>query len=197
MIGPGAVRALPLLLVLLLLLLLVLLLSACGGGQVSAVSAPHLLAAGDAAPDFMAFDQHGEVRQLHLLRRRRPLVLFFYPHDGTPGCTEEACAFRDAWQRLAQTGAVVVGVSTDSVEAHARFAEEHELPFPLLSDPDGEVLARYGVPSLMGMSARVTYLIDRQGRIAHVYPAVDPAVHASEVIEAIGGLPTDAPQPAP
>ncbi len=147
-----------------------------------------LLEEGADAPDFMALDQHGEVRQLSLLRRRGPAVLFFYPRDGTPGCTEEACAFRDAWTRLEESGAAVVGVSTDGVDAHARFAADHELPFPLLSDPDGAILARYGVPSLLGMSARVTFLIDADGRIARVYPDVDPAVHADEVIEAVTRL---------
>jgi len=136
----------------------------------------------------MALDQHGEVQQLHLLRRRRPMVLFFYPKDGTPGCTEEACAFRDAWTDLTASGAAVVGVSTDDVQAHARFAEEHGLPFPLLSDPDGEALARYGVPSVLGMSARVTFLIDHEGRVARVYPAVDPGVHVREVLEALAEL---------
>ena len=157
----------------------------CGGAQ---ATGPAFLAQGDVAPDFMALDQHGEVRQLHLLRRRRPLVLFFYPRDGTPGCTEEACAFRDAWDRLQSSGAVVVGVSTDGVEAHRAFAEEHGLPFPLLSDPEGRVLERYGVPSALGMAARVTYVIDREGRIARVYPDVDPAVHVTEVLSVIESL---------
>ncbi|MEZ4339306.1 MAG: peroxiredoxin [Sandaracinaceae bacterium] len=157
----------------------------CGGASSSAPLGGRLLREGDAAPDFMALDQHGDPRQLHLIRRRRPMVLFFYPRDGTPGCTEEACAFRDAWARLEAAGAVVVGVSTDDVRAHARFAEEHELPFPLLSDPDGEALARYGVPDLMGMSARVTFVIDGRGHVARVFPAVDPAVHVDEVLEAL------------
>ena len=161
------------------LVTLALALGACGGAT---SAAPSLLARGAEAPDFMALDQDGNVRQLHLLRRRRPLVLFFYPRDGSPGCTEEACAFRDAWQRLESAGAVVVGVSMDGVDAHRRFAEEHELPFVLLSDPDGEALARYGVPSAVGLAARVTFVIDRRGRVARVYPNVDPAVHVSEVV---------------
>lgn len=169
-------------------ILLTLLLAACGTPPARIAGRPGLLSVGDPAPDFMALDQRGEVRQLSLLRRRRPMVLFFYPRDGTPGCTEEACAFRDAWTRLQSSGAVVVGVSTDGVDAHARFAEEHELPFPLLSDPDGEVLGRYGVPSMLGMSARVTFVIDREGNIARVYPAVDPGVHADEVLEAVAQL---------
>jgi peroxiredoxin Q/BCP len=169
-----------------LLPLLLLASGACGAAQRPAGG---LLRVGATAPDFMALDQDGRVRQLRLLNRRRPVVLFFYPHDGTPGCTQEACAFRDAWDRLEATGAIVVGVSTDDPAEHARFAREHELQFPLLSDPEGEVLSRYGVPSLMGMSARVTFIIDREGRVARVYPDVDPGVHAEEILEALASLP--------
>jgi peroxiredoxin Q/BCP len=157
-----------------------LVLVACGGAQ-----RPPLLREGAEAPDFMAMDQSGTVRQLSLLSHGRPVVLFFYPRDGTPGCTHEACAFRDAWDRLTATGAVVVGVSTDSVESHAHFAHEHDLPFTLLADPDGAVLRRYGVPSMLGMAARVTFVIDRERRIARVFPEVDPAVHVDQVLAAL------------
>jgi peroxiredoxin Q/BCP len=169
---------------------LVLVLSACGLSGCGAVqrNGSGLLAEGADAPDFMAVDQDGEVQQLRLLRRNRPVVLFFYPRDGTPGCTAEACAFRDAWDRLQATGAIVVGVSTDEPATHARFAQEHELPFPLLSDPDGRVLRLYGVPSLLGMAARVTYVVDAEGRIARVFPDVDPAVHVDEVLAALSEL---------
>ena len=163
---------------------LVLLASACGGAQ----SAGTLLHAGAEAPDFMAMDQTGEVRQLRLLARQRPVVLFFYPRDGTPGCTQEACAFRDAWDRLEAAGAVVIGVSTDDVWSHRHFADEHDLPFPLLADPDENVLRLYGVPTRMGMAARVTFVIDAEGRIARVFPDVDPAVHVEEVLSAIAEL---------
>ncbi len=159
-----------------------LVLAGCGGTSAS------LLHEGVQAPDFMAMDQEGEVRSLRLLRHDEPAVLFFYPRDGTPGCTQEACAFRDAWERLQAAGAVVIGVSTDSVEAHARFAQEHHLPFTLLSDPDGNILRSYGVPSRLGMAARVTFIIDREGRIAHVFPDVDPGVHADQVVRALAGL---------
>ncbi len=171
-----------------LALSLFLTLLGCGAAAPPGPLGGRLLREGEPAPDFLALDQHGEARQLHLLRRRRPMVLFFYPRDGSPGCTEEACAFRDAWTQLEASGAVVVGVSSDDVRAHARFAEEHALPFPLLSDPDGEARARYGVPDLLGMSARVTFVIDRAGVIARVFPAVDPGVHAAEVIEALATL---------
>ena len=165
-----------------LILFTALSLSACGATQSGSGG---LLAEGAEAPDFVAQDQDG---QLRALRRDRPVVLFFYPRDGTPGCTAEACAFRDAWERLQETGATVVGVSTDDVAAHRQFAEEHGLPFPLLADPEGEILEKYGVPSRMGMAARVTFLIDGQGRIARVFPDVDPAVHVDEVLAAIAAL---------
>lgn len=167
-----------------LLVSLVLFASACGGAQSSAT----LLREGAQAPDFMARDQSGEVRQLRGLAGERPVVLFFYPRDGTPGCTREACAFRDAWDRLEEAGAVVIGVSTDDVRSHQRFAEEHNLPFPLLADPEENVLRLYGVPTQMGMAARVTFVIDAEGRIARVFPDVDPAVHVEEVLEAIAAL---------
>jgi peroxiredoxin Q/BCP len=158
-----------------------LLACSCGGAQ----RAGTLLAVGDVAPDFMAMDQEGRVRELRSLARRRPVVLFFYPRDGTPGCTREACAFRDAWDRLQASGAVVIGVSTDDVESHRRFAEEHELPFPLLADPDGAILRRYGVPTALGMAARVTYVIGEDGRVRRVFPDVDPAVHVDQVLGAL------------
>jgi peroxiredoxin Q/BCP len=166
-------------------IVLALMLSACGAAQRGGAG---LLAEGAEAPDFMAVDQDGEVQQLRLLRRNRPVVLFFYPRDGTPGCTAEACAFRDAWDRMQEAGAIVVGVSTDEVATHARFAREHELPFPLLSDPDGRVLRLYGVPTLLGMAARVTYIVDAEGRIAGVFPDVDPAIHVDEVLAVLSEL---------
>lgn len=164
--------------------LFMLLATACGGAR----SAGTLLNAGAEAPDFMAMDQSGEVRQLRLLAREKPVVLFFYPRDGTPGCTQEACAFRDAWDRLQAAGAVVIGVSTDDVWSHRHFADEHDLPFPLLADPDGNVLRLYGVPTRMGMAARVTFVIDAEGQIARVFPDVDPAVHVDEVLDALAQL---------
>lgn len=168
-------------------LILTVFLTACGGAVVRPDGGRGLLAEGDAAPDFVAADQAGEVQQLSLIRRGRPAVLFFYPRDGTPGCTEEACAFRDAWDRLGETAAVV-GVSTDDVGAHSEFAETHALPFPLLADPEGEVLERYGVPSRMGMAARVTFVIGADGQVARVFENVDPAVHVDEVLATLAAL---------
>lgn len=146
-----------------------------------------LVGVGEPAPDFSAPDQTGRTRTLAELRGR-PIVLYFYPRDATPGCTREACAFRDAWERLQAAGAAVVGVSTDDVESHRAFAREHHLPFPLLADVDSRILHAYGVSSTMGMAQRVTFIIGRDGRVARVWPEVDPGVHATEVLAALAEL---------
>ncbi|MBP7683239.1 MAG: peroxiredoxin [Deltaproteobacteria bacterium] len=120
--------------------------------------------------------------------RGRPLVLYFYPRDGTPGCTREACAFRDAWGRYGAAGVQVVGVSTDSVESHAAFAREHELPFPLLADVDGALAEAFGVGTRLGMASRVTFLIDAEGIIRGLIEDVDPGVHAADVLARLTDL---------
>jgi peroxiredoxin Q/BCP len=140
-----------------------------------------LLSAGTTAPDRTLSDQAGNPRSIASFRGK-PLVLYFYPRDSTPGCTREACAFRDAWARYEQADVYVVGVSTDDVASHAAFAREHQLPFPLLSDPDEELTEAYGVATHLGMSARVSFLIDAEGVIRAVFPDVDPGVHADQVL---------------
>ncbi len=140
-----------------------------------------------AAPAFSAPDQMGVTRSLSDYAGR-PVVLYFYPKDATPGCTKEACAFRDAWEKLASTGAQVLGVSTDDVASHAKFATEHHLQFPLLADPDGKILRSYGVGTTFGMASRVTFVIDRAGKIAKTFPDVDPAVHADQVLAVLRTL---------
>jgi peroxiredoxin Q/BCP len=171
--------------------------TACGAAQNGSSEGPPLRP-GDPAPAFMLQDQTGRVRTLAEYRGR-PVVLYFYPHDATPGCTREACAFRDAWDRFQATGAVVVGISTDDVESHRRFHEEHRLPFDLLADVEGEVARRYRVPVRLGMAARMTFLIDGAGIVRRVFEDVDPAVHAEEVLAAIRALapsPTRLDEPA-
>lgn len=155
------------------------LLSACAGSQ----PAP----AHRRAPSFELPDQDGVTRTLEEFRGK-VVVLYFYPKDATPGCTREACAFRDAWARLEAAGVQVLGVSTDDVASHRAFADEHELPFPLLADPDGAVTRAYGVPMRMGMAARTTFLIDGSGVIRRVWEDVDPAVHVEEVLAAVAEL---------
>lgn len=125
---------------------------------------------GDKAPDFTLPSQSGERVRLHDRIGERVVVLYFFPKDGTPGCTAEACAFRDSHEVFTDAGAEVIGVSSDSVDSHANFAGRHELPFTLLSDQGGQVRKTYGVPSVLGvLPGRVTYVIDRQGTVRHVF----------------------------
>jgi peroxiredoxin Q/BCP len=117
-----------------------------------------------------------------------PTIVYFYPKDDTPGCTKEACAFRDAWDRYAQAGVRVIGVSTDSNESHREFAEKHDLRFALIADEDRQWAQAFGVPTRAGMAKRVSFLIDRKGTVVKVYPDVDPAVHAEQVLRDASGL---------
>lgn len=150
-----------------------------------------MLRVGDAAPDFSLPDGQGESVALEDFRGR-PVVLYFYPKDLTPGCTQEACGFRDAHANIADAGAVLLGVSPDSSASHARFAAKHALPFPLLADAGGVVATAYGVwkeKSLYGRRylgvERTTFLIDARGRIARIWPRVKVAGHAGEVLAAV------------
>lgn len=112
----------------------------------------------------------------------KPTLVYFYPKDGTPGCTTEACAFRDVWKKYEDAGVLIIGVSADSDESHAEFAEEHGLPFPLIADEEGTWARAFGVGATLGMTARDSFLIGPNGPIAKVYPGVDPGVHAEEVL---------------
>lgn len=173
------------------MLLVSVALTACGSPQRTEgaeTTTGGALVVGAAAPEIMLQDQTGRVRTLSE-HRGHPVVVYFYPRDATPGCTREACAFRDAWTRLQAAGAVVYGISTDDVESHRRFHDEHGLPFDLLADVDSTVATAYGVSVTAGFADRVTYLVDAAGNIAQVYPDVDPGVHADEVIAAIEALP--------
>ena len=149
---------------------------------------------GDKAPGFTLQDQDGVTRSLEDYRGRW-LVVYFYPKDDTPGCTKEACGFRDANAELAALDAAVVGVSADDESAHAKFAAKYELNFPLLVDPDKSMLEAYGAwsekqmygKSYMGV-ARVTYVIDPEGTVARVWPKVKAEGHADEVRAALEEL---------
>ncbi len=145
---------------------------------------------GESAPDFELPDQHGVMHGLQQYADKW-LVLYFYPKDDTPGCTQEACAFRDDLHKLTAMGAVVIGISVDDSASHADFAEKYHLPFPLLADKSGEVAARYG--ALLDMvvfkvAKRYTFLIDPQGRIAKVYTKVETSRHSTDVIEDLKAL---------
>jgi thioredoxin-dependent peroxiredoxin len=125
---------------------------------------------GDKAPDFTLPSQSGEPVRLHDRLGERVVVLYFYPRDETRGCTAEACAFRDSHEVFTDAGAEVIGVSSDSVDRHAAFAGRHNLPFTLLSDRGGAVRKSFGVPAVLGLvPGRVTYVIDREGMVRHVF----------------------------
>lgn len=145
------------------------------------------LAVGKPAPDVTGVDQNGTERSIAGVRGRF-LVVYFYPKDGTPGCTAEACAFRDAWQRFEDAGVMIYGVSGDDQASHAEFAEEHDLPFPLIADPKGEWSRHFGVGTFLGMTERVSFVIDPEGTIVARYPDVDPGVHAGQVLADIDKL---------
>jgi peroxiredoxin Q/BCP len=149
------------------------------------------LAAGDKAPPFALLDDAGRRVSLKDFAGKT-LVLYFYPKDSTPGCTQESCDFRDNLNRLKSSGAAVAGVSADSVESHKRFKEKQGLNFPLLSDPDHEALEAYGVwreKSLYGRKfmgiVRSTFLIDGKGKILKVFPKVSVKGHVDEVLAAL------------
>jgi thioredoxin-dependent peroxiredoxin len=147
-------------------------------------------AVGETAPEFSLPDQHGTVRSLAGLRGRW-VVLYFYPKDNTPGCTKQACAFRDETPRLLELDATVIGMSVDSVAAHRRFAARQRLPFALLADRRGAVARRYGSLAQIGpfrFARRNTFVIDPQGRIARVYVGADAARNALQVIGELARL---------
>jgi thioredoxin-dependent peroxiredoxin len=124
---------------------------------------------GDLAPDFTLPTQSDTLVSLGEFLDKMAIVLYFYPRDNTAVCTAEACAFRDSYELFKQAGAEVIGISSDSVESHRQFAAAHQLPFILLSDADGIIRKRYGVPTAFGLPGRVTYVIDRQGRVRRIF----------------------------
>ena len=145
---------------------------------------------GDQAPDFTLPSQSGEPVRLSDRLGERVVVLYFYPKDDTPGCTAEACAFRDSHEVFAEAGAEVIGVSSDSAGRHAAFAGRHHLPFTLLSDQGGRVRKSYGVPSLLGLiPGRVTYVIDREGEVRHVFNSMtNIGQHVGDALEVVRRL---------
>jgi peroxiredoxin Q/BCP len=139
------------------------------------------LAVGKPAPDFSATAHDGTALKLAALKGKN-VVLYFYPKDETPGCTKEACAFRDAWKDLEATGVVLVGISTDDSDSHKKFAEHHKLPFHLISDTDGAIAKAYGVPNRAGFLGRQTFVIGPDGNLKKIYRTVDVGNHAAEIL---------------
>ncbi len=145
---------------------------------------------GDKAPDFKLTASHGEEESLKDYKGKARVVLYFYPKDDTPGCTVEACGFRDSHKKVEAEDAVVFGVSPDGVKAHNKFIEKFKLPFTLLADEDKEICKKYGVwvkKSMYGREymgvARTTFIIGKTGKIEKIYEKVKPDGHAEEVIQ--------------
>lgn len=150
-----------------------------------------MLDVGDLAPDFALSDQSGKLHRLKDYKGKK-LVLYFYPKDETPGCTTEACGFRDAYADFRDLGVVVLGVSPDDAESHVRFAARHSLPFPLLSDPEKETLKAYGAwgkKKFMGKEydgvLRTTFIIDENGKIKKIFRNVRPNRHEEAVLTSL------------
>jgi peroxiredoxin Q/BCP len=140
------------------------------------------LPVGSEAPRLTGIDQNGQEQRLPDAQSR-PTVVYFYPKDGTPGCTTEACAFRDVWKRYEQAKVRLLGVSSDDRASHQSFAQEHKLTFPLVADESHVWATAFGVSIGLGMYERVSFLIGPNGKVAKIYPDVDPGLHATEVLE--------------
>jgi peroxiredoxin Q/BCP len=149
-----------------------------------------MIQVGDRAPDFEIPQADGSRLALTQLLARGPVVAFFYPKDQTPGCTAEACSFRDAYSVFSDAGAQVVGISSDSTVSHSAFAQAHRLPFPLVSDTGGAVRKAYGVPKTIGiLPGRVTYVIDRGGTVRLVFNSMfEPQKHVSAALDVVRTL---------
>jgi len=153
---------------------------------------PAVLREGDKAPDFTVRDGEGKTVKLKDFRGKK-VVLYFYPKDDTPGCTKEACAFRDSFAKFKRRGIEVLGVSLDNEAAHKKFANKYDLPFRLLADTDkaiSEAYGTYGEKKFMGRTYmgnhRMTFLIDEKGKIKKIFNKVKPEDHAEEVLETFG-----------
>ena len=149
------------------------------------------LEVGQKAPDFTVLNDDGQKVKLSDFKGKK-VVLYFYPKDDTPGCTAEACAFRDGIAEIKKRGAVVLGVSEDSVESHQKFKKKFNLNFPLLADADKQLVETYGTwqeKSMYGKkymgTVRSTFIIDEQGKITHIFPKVKVGEHYDEVLEAL------------
>ncbi len=187
------------------LIALAMLLAAAGAiGLRPRIARAAMLPVGAPAPDFHSQMVAGEqVTPVSLADfHGRKLVIYFYPKDNTPGCTKEACAFRDGYMHFQAAGIAVLGCSIDSADSHKAFIRRYGLPFPLLLDPDRSIARAYGADNgipILGLDRRVTYVVGEDGRILKVYPSVDPGIHARQIIHDLGAdhPPTPAPSASP
>jgi peroxiredoxin Q/BCP len=148
------------------------------------------VAAGSLAPNFTLPSQSGKMVSLRDFLGKKPVILFFYPKDDTPGCTKEACAFRERHEDFRELNAEVIGISSDPVESHRSFAAKHELPFTLLSDEGGKVRKLYGASSTFGLvPGRVTYVLDEEGVVRHIFSSqLGVEEHVEEALEALRSI---------
>lgn len=148
----------------------------CGGNAQS-------IKEGQLAPDFTLEDENSNKYTLSEYRGKTPVVIFFYPKAGTPGCTKQACGVRDNIDKFKENGIPIFGISVDSKEAQKKFKEENNLNFPLLSDEDKTVSKAYDVLNNLGFASRVSFVIDKEGRIAHILRDINISEHANQVFE--------------
>ena|ERR1700722_19205851 len=148
------------------------------------------LKVGDPVPDFTLPSSGGNSVTLSQLYADKTVVVFFYPKDDTPGCTVEACSFRDSYQTFVEAGAEVVGISSDSLDSHDRFAQKHKLPMTLLSDTEGKVRALFGVKATLGLfPGRATFVIDKRGIVRHVFVSqLRAGAHVGEALSVVREL---------
>ncbi|NLR77593.1 peroxiredoxin [Chitinophaga eiseniae] len=141
---------------------------------------------GDKIPAFSLQDQDGKTFNITSVLGKQPLVIYFYPKDETSVCTKEACSFRDSYHDFQQYGAMVIGISADNVASHKSFANHHQLPFTLLSDPKNEVRKLFGVPKTFVIPGRVTYIVDKKGVVVHEFNSLrDGEKHVTEALAAL------------
>lgn len=145
---------------------------------------------GDRAPDFALRNQRGELVSLKDFLGKKAVVLYFYPKDNSPGCTKEACRFRDSYEEFKDAGAEVIGVSSQSEESHSIFSTTFALPFILLSDEEGKARSLYGVPTSLGfIPGRVTYVIDKEGIVRHIFSSqLNPERHVEEALQVLRSI---------
>ena len=159
----------------------------CAGLLIACQSHPQsqpLLSPGATPPDLLGIDQRGDTH--HLTESRgRFTVVYFYPKDDTPGCTKEACAFRDVWNRYRDSNVSLFGVSEDAQASHAGFAKKYSLPFPIIADTSAQWANAFGVHLSNGKASRVSFLLSPDGKVQKVYANVDPGVHAAQVLSDI------------
>lgn len=149
-----------------------------------------MIAVGQKAPDLSLPNQKGDEVTLSKLWANGPVVVYFYPKDETPGCTAQACGFRDAYSTFKDAGAEVVGISSDDADSHQRFADHHRLPFVLLADTRGEARKAFGVKKTLGiLPGRTTFVLDRNGVVQHVFDSqLRPTAHVGEALDVVKRL---------